>query len=177
MKNFTIKNKWRQILCGHSEALRGEVYNAVVEYVAEGRIVEMSEAAAVAFDFIRYDIDASSRSKAKRVERKDNAVSEERVGCEVMTPEAEATVAEERAGCEVKTPEAETTVAESREAESSGGEVDAEVMPEASSSEPVQGIKVSPVYAPQVKTKHFKRVKVSKILKGRGQRGKSSSKW
>ncbi len=104
-------------------------------------------------------------------------VAEERAGCEVMTPEAEATVAEERAGCEVKTPEAETTVAESREAESSGGEVDAEVMPEASSSEPVQGIKVSPVYAPQVKTKHFKRVKVSKILKGRGQRGKSSSKW
>ncbi len=159
MKNFTIKNKWRQILCGHSEALRGEVYNAVVEYVAEGRIVEMSEAAAVAFDFIRYDIDASSRSKAKRVECKDNAVSEERVGCEVMTPEAEA------------------TVAESREAESSGGEEDAEVMPEASSSEPEQGIKVSPVYAPQVKTKHFKRVKVSKILKGRGQMGKSSSKW
>ena len=109
MKNFTIKNKWRQILCGHSEALRGEVYNAVVEYVAEGRIVEMSEAAAVAFDFIRYDIDASSRSKAKRVECKDNAVSEERAGCEVMTPEAEA------------------TVAESREAESSGGEEDAEV--------------------------------------------------
>lgn len=70
MKNISIKAKWRQILANHPAALRGEVYNAVIEYLACGQVVDMSEAASVAFDFIRYEIDVAAAARARRQAKK-----------------------------------------------------------------------------------------------------------
>lgn len=64
--NITIKAKWCEILATQSAALRGEVYNAVIEYLVTGAVVEMSEAAGVAFAFIRHEIDAAAAACARR---------------------------------------------------------------------------------------------------------------
>jgi hypothetical protein len=63
MKNITIKAKWVEILSAHSVSLRGEVYNAVIQYLTTDTIPDMSEAAEVAFSFIRYEIDARKKTR------------------------------------------------------------------------------------------------------------------
>ncbi|MCI9606901.1 MAG: hypothetical protein HFJ94_01850 [Muribaculaceae bacterium] len=70
MKNITIKAKWYEILSGQSDALRAQVFFAVIQYIATGQVIEMSEAASAAFAFIRYEIDAAATARAKRLAAK-----------------------------------------------------------------------------------------------------------
>ena len=45
--------KWHEILKPYSDDIRREVYDAIIEYVATGTVIEMQPLARMAFDFIR----------------------------------------------------------------------------------------------------------------------------
>ena len=83
MKNFTFAMKWHEILKPYSDDIRREVYDAIIEYVATGTVIEMQPLARMAFDFIRYEIDEKARCKEARLakkqqkEAKDNTVTTE----------------------------------------------------------------------------------------------------
>lgn len=70
MKNFTFAMKWHEILKSYSTDIRREVYDAIIEYVATGNIVDMQPLARMAFDFIRYEIDEKARKREERQARK-----------------------------------------------------------------------------------------------------------
>ena len=76
MKNFTFAMKWHEILKSYSNDIRREVYDAIIEYVATGTIIEMQPVAIMAFDFIRYEIDEKARRKEARLAKKQNNISE-----------------------------------------------------------------------------------------------------
>ena len=76
MKNFTFSIKWHEILKSYSNDIRREVYDAIIEYVATGTILEMQPVARMAFDFIRYEIDEKARRKEARLAKKQNSISE-----------------------------------------------------------------------------------------------------
>ena len=70
MKNFTFAMKWHEILKPYSDDIRREVYDAIIEYVATGTVIEMQPLARMAFDFIRYEIDEKARRKEARLAKK-----------------------------------------------------------------------------------------------------------
>ena len=76
MKNFTFAMKWHEILKSYSNDIRREVYDAIIEYVATGTIIEMQPVSRMAFDFIRYEIDEKARRKEARLAKKQNNTSE-----------------------------------------------------------------------------------------------------
>ena len=81
MKNFTFAMKWHEILKPYSDDIRREVYDAIIEYVATGTVIDMQPLARMAFDFIRYEIDEKARrkeaclAKKQQKEAKDNNVT------------------------------------------------------------------------------------------------------
>ncbi|MDE6652696.1 MAG: hypothetical protein K2K08_09905 [Paramuribaculum sp.] len=67
MKKFTFAIKWHEILKPYSDDIRREVYDAIIEYVATGTVIEMQPVSRMAFDFIRYEIDEKARRKEERL--------------------------------------------------------------------------------------------------------------
>ena len=76
MKKFTFAIKWHEILKPYSNDIRLEVYDAIIEYVATGTVIEMQPVARMAFDFIRYEIDEKARRKEERLAKKQQKAIE-----------------------------------------------------------------------------------------------------
>ena len=62
--------KWHEILKPYSDDIRREVYDAIIEYIATGTVIEMQPLARMAFDFIRYEIDEKAHRKEARLAKK-----------------------------------------------------------------------------------------------------------
>lgn len=56
-KSFIFNVEWQEILLGYSSEVRLEVYDAIIEYVASGTILELKPMAKMAFSFIKKEID------------------------------------------------------------------------------------------------------------------------
>lgn len=82
MRNFTFSLKWHTILTNYPVELRREVFDAVIEYVATGNIIDMQPLARIAFDFIRYEIDEKARRREARIAKKN-------ASCRTIKPKKE----------------------------------------------------------------------------------------
>ncbi len=85
--DIKIKSHWLEIMQPFSIAVKGEVLAAVCDYVSTGQVPEMSEVAAVAFAFIRYEIDAAASRKAAAAARRSRAVAQKSDCHEPVMPE------------------------------------------------------------------------------------------
>lgn len=56
-KSFIFNVEWQEILLGYPSEVRLEVYDAIIEYVASGTILELKPMAKMAFSFIKKEID------------------------------------------------------------------------------------------------------------------------
>ena len=56
-KSFVFNVEWQEILLGYPSEVRLEVYDAIIEYVASGTILELKPMAKMAFSFIKKEID------------------------------------------------------------------------------------------------------------------------
>lgn len=56
-KSFIFNVEWQEILLGYPSEVRLEVYDAIIEYVASGIILELKPMAKMAFSFIKKEID------------------------------------------------------------------------------------------------------------------------
>ena len=56
-KSFIFNVVWQEILLGYPSEVRLEVYDAIIEYVASGTILELKPMAKMAFSFIKKEID------------------------------------------------------------------------------------------------------------------------
>ena len=56
-KSFIFNVEWQEILLGYPSEVRLEVYDAIIEYVASGTILELKPMAKMAFYFIKKEID------------------------------------------------------------------------------------------------------------------------
>ena len=61
---FIFKQQWHRVLRQFSPRVRCEVFDAVMQYCADGTVGKLSTAAAVAFAFIREEIDATPSSQS-----------------------------------------------------------------------------------------------------------------
>ncbi len=75
--DIKLKSHWLEILKPFSFAVKGEVIEAVYNYVTDGRVADsMSEIAAVAFAFIRHEIDRdAARKDAAAARRKQKSTT------------------------------------------------------------------------------------------------------
>ena len=89
MKNFTFAMKWHEILNPYSDDIRREVYDAIIEYVATGTIIEMQPLSRMAFDFIRYEIDEKAHRKEARLAKKQQTATPKNSGTDTETPVTE----------------------------------------------------------------------------------------
>ncbi len=95
--DIKIKSRWLEIMQPFSFEVKGEVLAAICSYMSDGEVPELSEAAAMAFAFIRYEIDeALSRKLAAAERRRDRAMEQSRESPEqqndkqdIIPPEAE----------------------------------------------------------------------------------------
>ena len=67
--NFVFRKEWHDVLKGCSAEVRQEVYEAIMAYAFEDRIVEMSDMSRMAFAFIRPQIDAMRDKYRARCEQ------------------------------------------------------------------------------------------------------------
>ena len=67
--NFVFRKEWHDVLKGCSPEVRQEVYEAIMTYAFEDRIVEMSDMSRMAFAFIRPQIDAMRDKYRARCEQ------------------------------------------------------------------------------------------------------------
>lgn len=56
-KSFIFNVEWQEILLGYPSEVRLEAYDAIIEYVASGTILELKPMAKMAFSFIKKEID------------------------------------------------------------------------------------------------------------------------
>lgn len=56
-KSFIFNVEWQEILLGYPSEVRLEVYDAIIEYVASGTILELKPMVKMAFSFIKKEID------------------------------------------------------------------------------------------------------------------------
>lgn len=87
MKKFTFAIKWHEILKPYSDDIRREVYDAIIEYVATGTIIEMQPVSRMAFDFIRYEIDEKERRKEERLAKKQSQAKAQAEQKETFDPD------------------------------------------------------------------------------------------
>ena len=74
--NFVFRKEWYDVLKGCSPEVRQEVYEAIMAYAFEDRIVEMSDMSRMAFAFIRPQIDAMrDKYRARCEQNRANASS------------------------------------------------------------------------------------------------------
>lgn len=72
--NFVFRKEWYDVLKGCSAEVRQEVYEAIMAYAFEDRIVEMSDMSRMAFTFIRPQIDSMrEKYRAKCEQLRANA--------------------------------------------------------------------------------------------------------
>lgn len=72
--NFVFRKEWHDVLKGCSPEVRQEVYEAIMAYAFEDRIVEMSDMSRMAFAFIRPQIDSMrDKYRAKCEQNRANA--------------------------------------------------------------------------------------------------------
>ncbi len=70
---ITLKSHWLEIIRPFSFSVKGEVIDAVYTYLTTGEIIALSETAAMAFAFIRHEIDdAAARREARVAARRKN---------------------------------------------------------------------------------------------------------
>lgn len=87
MEKFTFAIKWHEILKPYSDDIRREVYDAIIEYVATGAIIEMQPVSRMAFDFIRYEIDEKERRKEERLAKKQSQAKAQAEQKETFDPD------------------------------------------------------------------------------------------
>lgn len=72
--NFVFRKEWHDVLKGCSPEVRQEVYEAIMTYAFEDRVVEMGDMARMAFAFIRPQIDAMrDKYRARCEQNRENA--------------------------------------------------------------------------------------------------------
>ena len=72
-KSFIFNVEWREILMDYPGEVRLEVYDAIVEYVASGTVLELKPMAKMAFSFIKKEIDYNNQKYEEVVEKRKAA--------------------------------------------------------------------------------------------------------
>lgn len=67
--SFLFNIAWRDVLMDYPAEVRYEVYDAIIEYAASGRLSELKPLAKMAFSFIKYEMDNNQRKYDEKVER------------------------------------------------------------------------------------------------------------
>ena len=64
-KSFVFNIEWQEILLGYPAEVRLEVYDAIIEYVATGTLLELKPMAKMAFSFIRKELDFNNQKNTE----------------------------------------------------------------------------------------------------------------
>ncbi len=72
-KNFVFNCDWQEVLKDFPAEVRLEVYDAIIEYAASGRLSELKPLAKMAFSFMRKEIDANNAKYDETVKRRSEA--------------------------------------------------------------------------------------------------------
>lgn len=72
-KSFIFNCDWQEVLMEYPAEVRLEVYDAIIEYVASGRLSELKPLAKMAFSFIRKEIDSNNAKYEDTVRKRSEA--------------------------------------------------------------------------------------------------------
>ena len=72
-KSFIFNCDWQEVLMEYPAEVRLEVYDAIVEYVASGRLSELKPLAKMAFSFIRKEVDSNNAKYEDTVRKRSEA--------------------------------------------------------------------------------------------------------
>lgn len=72
-KSFIFNCDWQEVLMEYPAEVRLEVYDAIIEYVASGRLSELKPLAKMAFSFIRKEIDSNNAKYEDTVKKRSEA--------------------------------------------------------------------------------------------------------
>ena len=72
-KSFVFNCEWQEVLMEYPAEVRLEVYDAIIEYVASGRLSELKPLAKMAFSFIRKEIDSNNAKYDQTVKKRSEA--------------------------------------------------------------------------------------------------------
>ena len=72
-KSFVFNIAWQEVLMGYPSEVRLEVYDAIIEYVASGKISELKPLAKMAFSFIKNEIDYNNAKYDEVVSKRSEA--------------------------------------------------------------------------------------------------------
>ena len=72
-KSFVFNCEWQEVLMDFPGEVRLEVYDAIVEYVATGRLAELKPLARMAFLFIKKEVDLNNAKYDETVKKRSEA--------------------------------------------------------------------------------------------------------
>lgn len=72
-KTFVFNLEWHEILENFEPQVRHEVYDAVIKYVNDGTVVQLSPVAKMAFCFIKRELDFNIRQSKEKMEKRREA--------------------------------------------------------------------------------------------------------
>ena len=72
-KSFVFNVEWQEVLLGYPAEVRLEVYDAIIEYVASGTLLELKPMAKMAFSFIKREIDYNNERYQEMVSKRSKA--------------------------------------------------------------------------------------------------------
>lgn len=72
-KSFVFNVEWQEVLLGYPAEVRLEVYDAIIEYVASGTLLELKPMAKMAFSFIKKEIDYNNERYQEMVSKRSKA--------------------------------------------------------------------------------------------------------
>ena len=72
-KSFIFNVDWQEILLSYPAEVRLEVYDAIIEYVASGTLLELKPMAKMAFSFIKKEIDFNEEKYQETINKRSEA--------------------------------------------------------------------------------------------------------
>lgn len=72
-RSFVFNIDWRDVLMDYPPEVRYEVYDAIIEYAASGKLLELKPLAKMAFSFIRKEMDYNNKRYLETVSKRREA--------------------------------------------------------------------------------------------------------
>lgn len=72
-KSFVFNCEWQEVLMEYPAEVRLEVYDAIIEYAASGKLLELKPLAKMAFSFIKKEIDSNNARYDETVKKRSEA--------------------------------------------------------------------------------------------------------
>lgn len=72
-RSFVFNIDWRDVLMDYPSEVRYEVYDAIIEYAASGKLLELKPLAKMAFSFIRKEMDYNNKRYLETVSKRSEA--------------------------------------------------------------------------------------------------------